>query len=160
MKLMHYSAKPIELDRTRTYDLPENRSYLPKPYGLWVSVEGEQDWPSWCRDEEWGLDRLVHAYEVTLTSEARILYLQTPGQVRRLAQRYPEVQRPPSILEPMPDWEAIASDFSGIVIAPYQWSCRMSPDTFWYYGWDCASGCIWDLSVVESIIEIKSEVSA
>jgi hypothetical protein len=21
----------------------------------------------------------------------------------------------------------------------------------WYYGWDCASGCIWDTSVIERV---------
>ena len=37
----------------------------------------------------------------------------------------------------------------GIIIAPYQWYCRMTVD--WYYTWDCASGCIWNLDAIESV---------
>ena len=42
-----------------------------------------------------------------------------------------------------PDWKLIAQEFDGIEIAPYQWEIRMDYNFFWYYGWDCASGCLW-----------------
>lgn len=47
------------------------------------------------------------------------------------------------------DWIDVASRYSGIEIAPYQWKRRIHPSTFWYYTWDCASGCIWDLSAIK-----------
>ena len=34
-------------------------------------------------------------------------------------------------------------------ITPYQWELRFELD--WYYGWDVASGCVWNLSVIESM---------
>ena len=30
---------------------------------------------------------------------------------------------------------------------------RMDDDSFWYYGWDVASGCVWDPSGVKEIIQ-------
>jgi hypothetical protein len=27
----------------------------------------------------------------------------------------------------------------------------MERETFWYYSWDCASACIWNLSAVEPV---------
>lgn len=36
----------------------------------------------------------------------------------------------------------VAKDYDGIEIAPYQESLRY--DLEWYYGWDVASGCIWN----------------
>lgn len=41
------------------------------------------------------------------------------------------------------DWTVIAEEYDGIEIAPYQWSRRSDTHTSWYYGWDCASGCLW-----------------
>lgn len=52
------------------------------------------------------------------------------------------------------DWFQVVRNFPGIIIAPYLWERRNSNrsnwDSCWYYGWDCASGCIWDLRCIES----------
>ena len=48
-------------------------------------------------------------------------------------------------------WQDVALDYQGILIAPYQWSLRLDKDFRWYYMWDCASGCIWDLSAIASL---------
>ncbi len=49
------------------------------------------------------------------------------------------------------DWTRIASEYQGIIIAPYVWECRLNDSCNWYYGWDCASGCIWDAAAVALI---------
>jgi hypothetical protein len=49
------------------------------------------------------------------------------------------------------EWPKVAAEYGGIEIAPYQWSCRLDPDVSWYYGWDVASGCIWDASLITAI---------
>jgi hypothetical protein len=36
-----------------------------------------------------------------------------------------------------------------LLITPYIWSCRL--DFNWYYTWDCASGCFWDVSCLHRI---------
>ena len=46
------------------------------------------------------------------------------------------------------DWHAVAQAYAGIEIAPYCWSLRFEYEFLWYYGWDCASGCVWELSAV------------
>ena len=58
------------------------------------------------------------------------------------------------------NWRAVAGDYAGLIITPYQWSRRLEPYS-WYYGWDCASGCIWDPSAITDIklIEIDHEVA-
>lgn len=48
-----------------------------------------------------------------------------------------------------PQWEEISSQCDGIMIAPYQWDMRLHTLFFWYYGWDCSSGCIWNLDCIE-----------
>lgn len=52
------------------------------------------------------------------------------------------------------DWVKVKPLYDGIIITPYQWRCRLDPDIFWYYSWDCASGCIWNLETIETTKEI------
>jgi len=55
------------------------------------------------------------------------------------------------------DWEAVAKRYTGIEIEPYNWERRnsgpnnnYSMSMLWYYGWDCASGCVWELDALVS----------
>ena len=41
-----------------------------------------------------------------------------------------------------PDWTRLEKEYDGIEIAPYIYKGRF--EIFWYYGWDVASGCIWN----------------
>lgn len=156
-RLMHYDAEPFHLDRTRRYPQREVFSSHNKPHGLWVSVEGEDDWPSWCREEHFGVDKLAAAHEVTLTDDARILWLETEDHVRALPDTF---GRPTKYGDVGIDWQAVAERYQGIIITPYQWSCRMSLGTEFYYGWDCASGCIWDLDAIATFEHVGREVEA
>ena len=45
------------------------------------------------------------------------------------------------------DWNKVASKYDGIEINPYQFEARYQ--YLWYYGWDIASGCVWNLSGVK-----------
>lgn len=49
-------------------------------------------------------------------------------------------------------WPLVASLYDGILIPRYLWSIRFRN---WYYGWDCASGCVWNTDVIriESVEE-------
>lgn len=151
-RLMHFSAEPITaLDRTRNYG--SGYGSLTKPGGFWVSVEGNGDgWSDWCRDEQFSLDRLTYPHEVTLAASARILRITTPGGIYAFTAKY-GTDRFPMGLEI--DWARVAETYQGILITPYQWSCRLGDGSAWYYGWDCASGCIWDLAAIDSIRVIE-----
>ena len=128
------------LDRSREY--VQSIGY--KPSGLWVSVG--DDWDRWCQAEqmEWTTDVPIALVDLTADAAERLLILDTEQAVRDLPTTYRDGQ--PQWNDYI-DWPVIAERYAGIVIAPYQWGARL--DVMWYYGWDCASGCIWDLSVVE-----------
>ena len=46
----------------------------------------------------------------------------------------------------------------GIIISPYQWDCRLALESGWYYGWDCSSGCIWDISCIQDFIFLEENL--
>lgn len=151
---MHYAEQSFTLARGRDYVQGDPYPYA-KPRGFWVSVKGEDDWPTWCRSEGFGVDRLAVEHEVTLTPDANVLRLDSAGAMRDFHQEYAvetnfERRYPRLSNESWPiDWRAVAAKYDGIIIAPYQWSCRL--DLSWYYGWDCASGCIWNLDAIASL---------
>lgn len=155
-RLMHYSREAFTLDRTREYSNTIKAGPYTKPRGFWVSVEGEQDWPAWCRSEEFRLDTFAHAYEVTIADGAPILWLPTPVELHAFTVEYgaPDERRRFGD-EPEIDWARVAQRYDGLIIPTYQWSCRY--DLSWYYGWDCASGCVWNLDVL-TITEVDAPV--
>lgn len=146
MRLLHYSAEPIAFNPSRKY---EKGVGCGKPPGFWVSVEGDGDWRSWCEGEQWGLDRMRHAHEVTLRPSANILRLSSEHDLYRFTERHGgnSVYRGDEHIR----WPEVMEAHQGIIIAPYQWKLRLHHDMLWYYGWDCASGCIWDLDAIESV---------
>lgn len=147
MRLLHYSDNPVLTVRSVSQADPE-RSRFDKPKGFWISVEGEDDWASWCRNENFrDVDAQV-VTEVFLTRDANVLLLKTAEDLDEITREYgnspiPELPDFVSI-----DWERLAEEYQGIIIAPYIWERRLDGIAKWYYGWDCASGCIWDAAAV------------
>lgn len=146
MKLEHYAKRPLTLAEL------ENRSQggrlFDKPAGFWISVAGEDDWPEWCRSQEFALESLGCVHDVTLKADARILHLKTPFDIIEFEAEYGRTFVRGSSLIGI-HWERVATKHQGIIIAPYQWGCRM--DVAFYYTWDCASGCIWDVAAIADI---------
>lgn len=140
MTLIHYAFAPVTLEQrtvAQSVDL--------KPSGLWVSDGAE--WLDWCRSEEFRTDKPWFSHEVTLTPEAEILTLASAEGIRTFTRRYGR-QITPGLDSHRIAWDEVAADYDGILITPYQWSCRNGTGTFWYYGWDVASGCIWNTDVI------------
>lgn len=142
VRLIHYSDRPVELNAC---------SYLQyrihKPNGLWVSVEGYSDdmnWRDWCLGEGFRLETLAYRHEVKLKNEVDILHLYDKADIEYFTKEY-GIEKGTQI-----HWRKLAKLYKGIIIAPYCWACRLNPKTFWYYSFDCASGCIWDLSAIAS----------
>lgn len=138
-----------------------------KPRGLWVSVDGKDDWPSWCKSVKRPVAGGRHVRYRVNVDLSRVLALTTIKEVFDFSEEYAcdthpmvgELPAPPHPslsefkLSMWVDWKAVAAKYAGIVIAPYQWGCRLN--LLWYYGWDCASGCIWDAAAVRSISVIR-----
>jgi len=119
-----------------------------KPRGLWVSDDTcEQNWRSWCEGESFGLDRLTHVHDVTIAASANILRLCCAYDIDDFTRVYRDGGETHAGI----NWLKVAAKYDGIIITPYIWSRRLDGDAFWYYGWDCASGCIWNSSAVAAI---------
>ena len=147
MKLKHYSKGPLFLfDRGRKYEQSTESDSQFKPKGLWVSVEGEDDWPTWCRSEEFALERLEIKTSIFLTPSANILYINSMEELDAFSEEYHITLYG---IQDWVDWNRVTSIFDGVIIAPYQWPARMKHS--WYYGWYCASGCIWNLSAIKGV---------
>lgn len=163
-RLIHYSDTHL----TGVYSCrqDEGRAFQrgDKPNGLWVSVEGPDDWRAWCEAEQFGC--LDCATEIVLHPDANVLRIETPDALKAFHDEY---CCPPAWAHGLPDydehaisWLLVAEKYQGILIAPYQWGCRLDgPMSSWYYGWDCASGCIWDASAVAEVrpIEMRQEAA-
>ncbi len=155
MRLLHYSEKRLgTINSVYQYDHGEM-----KPQGLWVSVEGDDDWLEWCTSNEYQPKRLKRCQEIRLKDDHNICILDSVLDIHQFADEYrtsipgiPESR----ILNGMHlKWSRVAEQYKGIIIAPYQWECRMDDKIFWYYSWDCASGCIWDASAIAKSLVVK-----
>jgi len=154
MILSHWSASPLGA----LYPVEQHGSDL-KPRGLWLSVDGEQDWPTWCRDNEFRDDNaFMHRAVITLKPDAEVLFLQCEREVLEFTERYG--------YNPLPghelladtgmfiDWIRVAQEWHGLMVPTYLWSMRMHHRTSWYYGWDCASGCIWNPEAIDNVVQV------
>lgn len=156
MRLIHYSAKPLTTIRSMPHDPARCGAY--KTLGLWVSVEGDYDWRWWCESESFGLDRLTHATEIILVANANIKHLRDARDIDRFTDRFHPKRRPK--WDHDLDWLAIRERWNGLIIAPYIWSRRVAPHTSWYYGWDCASGVIWNADAIATIRPLEDKKTA
>lgn len=162
--LEHYTAEPLTFDRTRTYEQRPLRSFG-KPTGFWVSVAGEDDWPAWCRAEEFCVGSLANCVRVTLVEDARIRLVSSSGELDAFHDEFcvddPDSLLPPDFLSGLGrpqffrpvDWSVVADRYQGVMFAPYLWARRFDGPNF-YYGLDCASGCIWDLSAIADVAPV------
>jgi len=151
MKLSHFSPKPLlDLYARKQIDY-ERKLFAYKPEGLWLSVDGEDDWKTWARENRFRLENMRYRYRITLDDDPCVLHLTSPSGLHEFEKVFGAEDGITSF--PAIDWQKVAELYSGIIIAPYQWRCRMN--MMWYYGWDCASGCIWDVSVIKSFKRIK-----
>jgi hypothetical protein len=85
-RLLHYSAEPFA---GPVHSIPaEKQMVTMKPDGLWVSVEGEDDWPSWCRSEEFALNRLKSVSVIRLRPGASVLWVDSPAGIDRMIRSF------------------------------------------------------------------------
>ena len=173
-----YSGTPnMELRRYTPEQQPIGKDYrylnaagervecpIGKPMGSWISVPGEWDWPSWCRAEEFSLANLAycHTYELDTTNVKMVSGLEQMIEFHReWGVEMEPLSGSPQYKRWNIRWADLSRQYAGIVISPYVWECRLgSVDSLecvtndisnWYYGWDCASGCIWTPEVLRII---------
>lgn len=132
---IHMSRDPFELEK-RVY---EQRISDMKPRGFWYGFGSE--WIDWTRSEmpEW---TGKYIYKVDI-GNSNVLKLSNQMELAMFDRQY-EASRDGGIFK---DWVAVSKKYDGIEINPYQWSSRRN--YIWYYGWDVASGCVWNLTDIK-----------
>ena len=151
MILEHWSTRSHAIDVSR---IPgEGFRRRDKPTGFWVSVAGPHDWPAYL--SSFGQAVLpAYRHRIELAPDARILVLDTVDALlgfsvsHGLSTVWGQAVPPGDAI----DWDRVAREWQGIIITPFQHSVRRDPRTRWYYGWDCASGCIWDAAAIASTV--------
>lgn len=155
MKLVHFSRIPLGtiMPVPQTKPAEVGYDYWPKPQGLWVSDEATGDgWKAWCESAEFdGCGPFAH--HIVLKPNHKVLLVGEQIALERFNDRY---SKPVSLFEGFRsrgavDWAAVAADWQGVIISPYRWDKRMDDQFFWYYGWDCASGCIWNPEAIAEV---------
>lgn len=146
MVLTHYTDAPIKgLIRSSNGWLQLER----KPTGLWVSVDGDEDWPWWLKENNYDIPPVEH--RVTLSPDAEILRLRTAKELRQFNREFGDGKKWHTRVY----WNEVGALYQGIIIAPHRAECRLDPYMYWYMAWDCASGCIWDASAIQSVRRMK-----
>lgn len=121
-------------------------SFFWKPNGVWVSDEDATNpWSVFCRRTNHHLGK--YKYFIELENDANVLFISTVEELLKFDEDFNggtgEVTIP---------WKNVAEVFSGIIITPYLFECKVYPR--WYEPWDCASGCIWDPQAIEKSIRL------
>jgi hypothetical protein len=150
MKRIHYSTKPL----VKINGMRQKQKADGKPVGLWYSMPGEDGWAEWCRSAEFHLDSLAVETELKVDPSG-MLVLTSLDELDTFHDAY-SVPLTPGVCPHNIDWPRVAEEYAGIEISPYQWERRLEPGWLWYYGWDCASGCVWDAGAVEIIRSVTT----
>ena len=143
---LHYSEKPMP--RLKRERVPQINPDTFKPEGIWITDDSDENWAWFCRREKFRREGLRHVATVYV-DPTNLLYLRTPGELDSFTREYSYPAGTPWRIGI--DWNRVSEKYDGIMIFPYQWSRRLSGDTSWYYGWDCASGCIWDGKSIKKV---------
>lgn len=160
MKLVHYSNAPVRLEDLKRLEQSELNGQYFKPRGLWVSDDDEEwNWRTWCEEEDFRLDHLTHANEVILVPDPNVLILNSATDIDRFSAEFatfgegelPEIVRITLRTTLFLNWPRVMQRWNGIIITPYIVARRLASECMWYYGWDCASGCLWEPSAIASI---------
>lgn len=138
MELAHFTQQPF-IDLSRVYR--QSRNW--KPSGLWVSDEVTEDgWSHFCKRSDFPLGS--NRFDVVLRPDANLLIIDSVTSLMDFDQDYG--------LGFDVIWPRVEQKYDGIIITPYQWSQRLGKIR-WYYTWDCASGCIWNLDSIERVVQ-------
>jgi len=161
MKLIHYSSQEV----TKVHAGVE-RQHPFKPHGLWVSDDDcEDNWHAWCMSKKFNLGTLTHVHSVEMTPGANVRILSSAAELEQFTETFRRSDMgkfPPSYGDNrrnifIIDWDLVRAKYDGLIITPYIWSKRL--ELLWYYGWDCASGCIWNPDVVGiRLIEVREPI--
>ena len=131
----------------------------PKPEGLWYECQdgSAMTWRDFCTTSMSSGYKYDSTYNVIL-NDYEILFIPDEYHFEKFYKMY-SVNHPadPSGargFDKMIDWPKVASHYAGIEICPYLINKRNDEDSFWYYGWDVASGCVWNDTGIKELVKL------
>ena len=156
-KLRIHHSRPgtrVEDDIQDSGSFPQDSNFTQKignkPNGLWYECQdgSSQNWKDFCDTGglSGGSKKYDRSYNVVL-NDYNILFIPDEHYFEKFYKMY-SVNHPADPdgskgFDKVIDWPKVANHYAGIEICPYLDSKRHDDDSFWYYGWDVASGCIW-----------------
>jgi hypothetical protein len=152
----HITNRKIKLDLTKTYNQDKKSENIFKPSGFWYSCK--KSWYNWCYENM--SDRLgKYLYEVNINNtigidninKDKILIIDNKKDFKKFGKKYKKILKGQTSI----DWNTVSKDYGGIEICPYLSDFRMNDNYEWYYTWDVASGCIWNLKPIIKSIKLK-----
>lgn len=148
VSLFHYSRRKLRFSPSRKYQ--QRAAELDfKPSGLWLSDDGDRGWREFCERENFRVESLAHRQEF-LCSTGSWAVLRSFSDILSFTDEFcAKGTLIPGVTSI--DWQRVKSAYGGLLITPYCYIARHDTRTFWYYGWDCASACVWDLRTVRAV---------
>ena len=143
---IHMSKNPVESVRSAK---PQEIGF--KPSGFWYGCGLE--WLDFA-ENEFPEAKGNYLYSVTLNPSADILFIRNLAGLDAFHEKY-IVPDPHSTHVVLVDWPRVAKEYDGIEICPYQWTRRLAKNFLWYYGWDVASGCVWNPRAIQGLEPIE-----
>lgn len=164
---LHLSTESLSLAKFKNF--PQATDHKPK--GMWYGFNNS--WIDWCLSEQpnW---LCPYIYEVTL-HESKVLRITNVEEFEQFEDTHhdiPEYRKEPARMQGgcdllsledlmMPNGyrmrfhdymnygKVAQAGYGAMEITPYLWEKRL--ESMWYYGWDCASGCVWDIQAVADL---------
>ena len=156
MNLQHFSdKKDLCLDALQNARYERESGELKPKRGFWVSDEADHGWYQWCIDERFRLDKLKYAYLVELDM-SKGLHIKTCSELDEFHNKYSYMRGEAlsDLLEGFIRWDNVIQEHDFVLITPYLWEARFGH--LWYYGWDCASGVIFNPRCITKLGKPKS----
>lgn len=140
-----------------------------KPRGAWYSWGSI--WTEFLMSSDWGrkwIKKYKYAFKLTIDF-SKIIRIRTPSDFRSFNEKY---KVPCSEIEhydgpnwqgfkkkdykkfkfpDLIDWTKVVKKYHGIDI---RYNDKEDERYFWYRGWDCSSGCIWNEKAIKKVVEI------
>lgn len=122
-----------------------------KPIGLWYGIG--KSWIDFVQSEM--PDRETdHVFKIDIDTN-NVLIIDNDKSFLDFSNQYKDPQKEGRYGNYKINWPEVAKKYKGIEFSIYFYKYRMDNEHQWYYPWDVASGCIWDLSAVKNVIKLQ-----